>query len=268
LTQLAYETLLNIYESQDMPWKYIHQDVTGNQPREFSGILKCARCEATNADGQTPCGRDVCKWGPYCFQHNKKLLGLKVAPSEALQKAYGLAAPTGNGLYVVRAFKKGEMVAPYYAEHVPETDQIQRYSSNKKYGLGPYALEEVNAALQRGIGSAATGAFGLVTTPPNVEFCTTASRSGVRKFKGDKSVGKSIGQKEFKLSQDNLGVKYWLRATKDIAPNEEVILQYDGDGSTNYANAFLEREARCKEFGVVCNRNVRVRRAAATSAAA
>ena len=223
-----------------MPYRYVHTDVTRNAPRTFACDLECRRCPASRNDGEQ-CSRNVCIWLPYCWQHTQRLLGVKVAPSVAL--------PGSLGMYAVTGFAKGDLVAPYGGEVLKPTEVARRYGSNE-YALGPYLLYSVDAACVRYVASAANGAYGVVPRAlRNVKLTFTCHRFGTVKRRGE-------AFSDGKLSRDNMGIKYWSVALRDIAPGEEIVADY---GDHGYDTTFARRQERCAQFGVECDRTSRKR---------
>jgi hypothetical protein len=224
-----------------MVWTYEHADVSASAgpTRTFACALECRPCAGTTNRGDA-CRRRVCIWLPYCWQHMDRHLGVRVGSSRAL--------PGSKGLFATRHFKKGDMVAPYVGETVTPRTIEQRYGHTWPYSLGPYLLSSVDAACVRGVGSASNGAFGAVPkTAANVTFHPTSTRQGVVKQANDR-YGTTV------LSADNLGVRWWSFATRDVDSGEEIVAYY---GNPEYEEAYTARLARCRDRGVVSDRTVR-----------
>lgn len=225
-----------------MPYKYVHADVTRDKPRTFECVLECRQCRAEREDGEQ-CRRNVCIWLPFCWQHTRRILGVKIAPSKAL--------PGSLGLYSVNGFKKGDLVAPYGGEVLSAAEIRKRYGVVNEYSLGPYLLYSVDSACVRFVASAANGAFGQVpSSASNVYFDKTCHRFGTFKKKGEEHDG-------LVLSRDNMGVKYWSIAQRDILPGEEILADY---GVADYETAFARRQTRCEQHGLECDITMRVPR--------
>lgn len=223
-----------------MPLAYKHDRMDVPEKKSFECELACRPCGAPTPNGS--CTRRVCMWLPYCWQHSRQLFGLRVQESRAL--------PGATGLFATRYFRKGEMVAPYLGEHVSEQEINRRYG-NSEVSLGPYLLHTVDAACVRGIGSAANGAYGSIPkSSANVQFLPTGHRIHGFKRKGMVYEGR-------RLTQDNLGVKTWSWAMRDIRKGEEIIAFY-GD-AFGYAEAFARRQAECTRRGTPCDVVRRVR---------
>ena len=226
-----------------MPLAYKHDRMDAPQKKSFECELTCRPCGAPTPNGT--CTRRVCMWLPYCWQHSRQLLGLRVQESRAL--------PGATGLFAARDFYVGEMVAPYVGEHVSEQEIVRRYG-NEEVSLAPYLLHTVDAACVRGIGSASNGAFGLIPkSSANVQFFPTGHRIHGVKLKG-------TVYHERRLTQDNLGVKTWSWAMRDIRNGEEILAFY-GD-AFGYTGAFERRQAECNRRSKSCDIVLRVRRAA------
>lgn len=224
-----------------MPYKYVHSDVTRDTPKTFECTLECRQCTASKLDGEQ-CKRNVCIWLPFCWQHTQNMLGVKISNSKAL--------PGSLGMFAVKGFKKGELIAPYGGEILSQVDVKKRYGLVNEYSLGPYLLYSVDSACVRFVASAANGAFGSIpSSSSNVYFDKTCHRFGTEKKRGDTFNG-------LVLSRDNLGIKYWSIASRDILPGEEILANY---GEYDYDSAFARREEKCKRFGVECDRTERIK---------
>lgn len=140
------------------------------------------------------------------------------------------------------------MVAPYGGEILRKEARItERYGNNRAYSIGPYLLNQVDSACRRFIASAPNGAFGTVDpSRANVSFRPTQHKwENQRKAEGDE-------YQKLLLSQDNLGIKMWAVADRDIEKGEEILADY-GD-EQEYVDTFMRRMDRCRERGVVCDR--------------
>ena len=225
---------------------YLHDNVTRERPSVFQCDLKCATCGAPTASGQT-CKRRVCMWLPFCHQHTVSIFGITTKASKAI--------PGATGLFATRPFSKHEMVAPYQGEWVTDAEVRRRYGSGE-LSLGPYLLDSVDAACERGIGSAANGAFGIVSSKAQ----NLVMQKTMQRREGAKRAGDRYGT--FRLSRDNMGIKYWMVATRNIAAGEELLAHY---GSKGYVAAFQKRAARCSDMGLACDRTVHKRSSSRSS---
>ena len=224
-----------------MPLKYFHTDVTRDLPRVFSCELECRRCESVNSGGER-CGRRVCIWLPFCWQHTRKHLHLRVGESEAL--------PGSLGLFATEDFEEGDMVAPYGGEVIGNTEVRKRYGKVNDLSIGPYLLHSVDSACVRYVSSASNGGFGSIPdSASNVHFRRTSHRYGTVRGEGEECDG-------VVLSRNNLGVKYWSFAKRRIRGGEELIADY---GDRGYGEAFERRRMKCDRLGVECDVTKRVR---------
>lgn len=226
-----------------MPWRYTHANVTQEDTHTFACDLRCRQCEAPARDGSR-CKRTVCIWMPFCWQHAQRLLGVRVAPSRVLANS--------NGLFATRAFAKGEMVAPYGGDVLTEADVKSRYGSGP-YAIGPYLLSRVDSACNRYIASAANGGFGTVDRAlVNIVYFPTAHQyHGPPKREGTVYQGR-------RLSRDNLGIKWWTFASRDIAAGDEIVASYSDDSSGGgYDGALLRRLEECSARNVDCDKTAR-----------
>jgi hypothetical protein len=225
-----------------MPSTYRHDRVDRDPPTRFECDLSCRPCGAPARDGGR-CRRRVCIWLPYCWQHTRALLGVRVQPSGVL--------PGATGLFAARDFAAGEMVAPYVGERLTRREIVERYGDGD-LALGPYLLHTVDAACVRGVGSASNGAFGDVPrAAANVAFHATALRHDDPRPAGAAYDGRT-------LTQPNLGVKYWSWAQRPIRAGEEIVANYGA--SFGYDRSFARRRSKCDALGVPCDALVRRRR--------
>ena len=217
-----------------MPLEYRHSNVESTPTLPFRCDLVCQQCSAPRSDGER-CKRKICAWLPFCYQHSESFIGISVKDSTAI--------PGSKGLFATRPFETGEMVAPYGGEVLSEAEVKSRYGDGE-YSLGPYLLYDVDSACKRFVASASNGAFGGVpSSMRNVILDRVAHRHGTVKQKGDVYQGRV-------LSASNMGIKYWSIASRPISKGEEIIADYGEEG---YVDAFVRRQARCEERGVVCD---------------
>jgi hypothetical protein len=118
----------------------------GNMPAhaayEFACKLKCMRCMAYKGDGQQ-CGRTTCKMLPYCWQHLRTYMWLKVKRTQLKDNA-GHTLPF-EGVFVDKpgatpeeiVFRKDDVVAIYFGEVLTKAQTSQRYGNRT---TAPYAL--------------------------------------------------------------------------------------------------------------------------------
>ena len=122
----------------------------------FSCNLTCQRCGA-NTRGDVRCKKQTCKYQPYCFIHQKSVLGLVVKLSNIPN--------AGLGLFTTRDIPRNAIVCPYGGE------LTNRQSLHQRYGVepgdfAPYGLDGTStgrwskdSACVRGVGSYANHAL-------------------------------------------------------------------------------------------------------------
>ena len=220
-----------------MPYKYEHSDVTRAETRKFECDLECRQCKCPKKDG-TRCNRKVCVWLPFCWQHMRSELGILVKDSNVV--------PGTSGLYADRDFSNGEMVAPYGGEVLTPAEILKRYGRpSSGVSIGPYLLGSVDSACTRYVASASNGAFGIVSPEhANVKFEPLSHRHGTY-------VPEGHVYKRVVLSRNNLGIKFWTIAERDIRKGEELVANYGVSGS--YYAVHSARENVCARRGVVCD---------------
>lgn len=161
----------------------------------FAGTLACRQCRATCLDGSR-CKRTSCKMLPYCAQHTKTLLGIRVAPSDI--------EGAGLGLFALQEFPKGSLLAPLAGELIDTAELDRRYGRH----TGPYAIivgeNTWDAALQRTVGN----------------FANT------RIWKG-RSVKKGTNAEIVANLNDN--ARPWIEATRRIKAGDEILAWYGAD---------------------------------------
>lgn len=222
-----------------MPLVYTHVRADGAPP--FECTLRCRGCEATVADAAgrpRPCSRRVCVALPYCAQHLATVLGVRVGPSEVL--------PGTDGLYVTRAVRAGAMLAPYGGEVLTTAEIGRRYGVGPR-ALAPYTMQRVDAACERYVGAMANGAFGAV---PRAR-ANARAQATARAYAAASPRPRGATHAGYRLTRANLGIKFWLVASRDLRAGEEVVLDYGRDG---YAAAFRARARAC---GAECDRTRR-----------
>ena len=86
-------------------------------------MVDCVRCSAVSRRGRQ-CSRSTCKYSNLCWQHTQSQLQLKIAPSGIKE--------SGDGLFTLKAIKKGETVTPYEGKLMTTTEWKQNPS---EYGI-------------------------------------------------------------------------------------------------------------------------------------
>ena len=179
-------------------------------------------------------------WLPYCWQHTRKVFGVRVGDSIHIP---------GTGLFADRDFEEYEMIVPYGGETLSQKEQIKRYGPPGDATLAPYLLHSTDAACKRYIGSATNGSFGIVSSKhENAEFLPTTHRINSFKNKGE-----LCHKYDVRLSRDNMYIKYWMFATRRIKKGEEIITSY---GDSGYAETFATRGKLCEKNNTFCNRTI------------
>lgn len=159
---------------------------------DFTCTLECCRCEANTVKGER-CKRRTRKQLPFCYEHARSILHVDIRPSTI--------PGAGLGLFALQEFKSGELIAPYKGEILTRAQMNERYDLEDG-GLAPYALQInantfIDSACSRG-----TGAF--INTKPrhnNARFSVYSGRAGHPPSAS-------------------------VRATKRIAPGEEIFVDY------------------------------------------
>jgi len=139
---------------------YIGRDRNGDVVHKFEGRLKAVECEALNQQGKR-CQRKTVIGTGLCWQHLRDLKHLriqeeKLAP-DLYEKGLKVEDPTKGDHAVI--FKEGDIIMPYDGDYVDDTTLNHRYwNLTAPYGLYNKPGTE-DAALNRGIGAVANGAF-------------------------------------------------------------------------------------------------------------
>lgn len=115
----------------------------------FECKLVCRQCEATVKSGSR-CKRTTCFQLPYCSQHVKLILQVEVKTSKIPN--------SGLGLFALREFRKGDVVAPYGGEVVDLKEHHRRYGATKA-DLMPYGIRVTNDAFIDGACFRGSGAY-------------------------------------------------------------------------------------------------------------
>ena len=104
---------------------------------------QCVRCRANKQNGDR-CTRRTCKYSKYCYQHAKKLDGLRVTQSNIPN--------AGLGLFATKQFRKGQKVADYGGQIVSTASYRENPSG---YGI------QINRAVILDAKSQTQGGLGL-----------------------------------------------------------------------------------------------------------
>lgn len=148
--------------------------------------LKCHRCRGKTKTGEQ-CKRKTC-YGLFCYWHTKKKYGVKTKPTNH-----------GKGLFAVREFASGEYICPVQGEKLKNLKKLEeRYPGDAP---AVYAITEgktiEDAACYRGIGAHANA--------PD---------------RGQQTNSELI------LRRVGRGRRFWLKATRSIKIDEEVLCPY------------------------------------------
>ena len=128
-----------------MPYLYDHNG-------SWSCVLETERCSHV-APGGKRCGRNVTVGLDLCWQHCRRVYGVKIAPSPL----------AGNGIFAVRQFEKGEWMCPYGGKVMGKRELDLLYPGTdlapytERINSGPLRNKYTDAACVRGIGSMANG---------------------------------------------------------------------------------------------------------------
>ena len=168
--------------------------------RQFRCRLQCGRCTARTNSGQRR-RRRVCEGTDTCFQHRKRDLGVRIAPSPG----------RGRGVFATRRLPRG-LVAVYSGELLTDAQVDARYGqgNNAERGHVPYGLKvtqrnpahrgkTADAACSRSLASVINGSRTM--RGANIRFSGNARRDG----------------------------KINVYSTRAINPGEELLAYYGGD---------------------------------------
>jgi hypothetical protein len=135
------------------------------------------------------CKRKTC-FGQYCYWHTRKKYGVRTKPTNH-----------GKGLFAVREFASGEYICPLQGEKLKETKLEERYPGD---ATAVYAIAEgktiEDAACYRGIGAHANA-------PDRGQQTNSVL------------VLRRVGR----------GRRFWLKATRSIKIDDEVLCPYGND---------------------------------------
>ena len=146
--------------------------------RRFACDLECNRCTARTSGG-TRCRRRVCVGTKVCFQHRKRDMGLRIAPSNI--------PGAGKGLFATRRLPPNTHVVTYDGEKLTDAQLNQRYDTDNNGGHAPYGLKvtqpsaqhrgkTVDSACQRSLASIINGS--RTRSLSNVRYSNSARADG------------------------------------------------------------------------------------------
>jgi hypothetical protein len=209
----------------------------------FSCPLVCDRPCAFPLKGGRTCRRASCKAIPFCWQHSRKVFGVKVE-----RTAYG------DGLRAMRDFRRGEYIAPYGGLPVTEDELSRRYDLRDASGdiilerTAPYAFNDTDAACKRGLGALANdGLHGPTGSRRRVNARLEHGMTESRARRLLLATGLVDDDANILLPRMMIGSR-WLRATKAIKRNQPILVSYGDaywlggvDGQVSYR---VRRRAR------------------------
>lgn len=185
---------------------YVFNYTCGNHA--FRRNMDCERCTGRTTSGQR-CSRTVCIGLPLCWQHAKKVYGVRV----------GNSTLHGKGVFATISFSRGDWICPYNGEVVTRAQLDTRYPGDC---LAPYGMCEDNrcedGASRRGLGTIANGegprGRRIRTNAKTVKFARNYPISEHRRTR-----------------LEQYGVlpvhgSMWLIATRDIPQGTEIIQNY------------------------------------------
>ena len=143
--------------------------------QRFQCRLQCNQCTARTAAG-VRCRRRVCIGTTTCFQHRRRDLGVRVAPSPG----------RGKGLFSTRRLPRDTNILRYDGELLTPAQVSARYGNNAQNGHAPYALSVTqrganvgrvqDLGCRRGIGGLINGS--ATRGQANVTASANANRDG------------------------------------------------------------------------------------------
>lgn len=177
---------------------------------KFTCDLKCMQCSHISAS-KKQCKRRVCSILPYCWQHLQMDVGLKVAKSRI--------PVAGKGLFAMKLFKKGDIIAKYNGELVSEAVLDKRYGDfTAPYGM-QIGNKFVDSACQRYVAAYANHMFSnnkTILNPPDPNRGPSDNRK--RSY---------VGKVNIRVEELN-GDAYFV-ATQNIYPGQEIYINYGND---------------------------------------
>ncbi len=163
--------------------------INSDKSFEFQCNLECRQCNAISERTGEQCKRITCMQLPYCNQHTKIILGLVVKHSTIPE--------AGKGLFTLRPIKKDAKIAEYTGRVLTKS-QIDSLYGHDESDLAPYSFK-----LSRDL------------------YLDSACSRSIAAFAND-----SPSHNNAKLSINHVNNKVFLRATQDIAANEEIFTSY------------------------------------------
>lgn len=170
----------------------------------FQCEIACQQCEFVKENG-IRCRNRTCFGVPYCWQHNRRVFGVQVRPSDH-----------GKGLFTTRFFASGSWIAPYKGELISTECLNLRYPGDvtAPYTVRRGARSFIDSACYRGIASMANAKFGR----------NRFSRS--RNYHNSEIALRGNGE-------------LWLRAIRDIEEGHEIFVYYGTEYRLDHNHATL-----------------------------
>lgn len=195
--------------------------------KTYTCTLNCSRCIAVSASTKKRCTRTTCMASPYCWQHARSNLKVRVMKSMFLDSiginALGLYAwdPSKKDRKEPIYTKKSSSISvtgkarskPIYGGELITKEQLsERYDSKTQSMTAPYGHKSrangyMDAACHRGIGAYANS-------------LKPRSRRTFRWIEGKRSTTKKYAQNAKLLESLN------IKATKNIYHGDEILISY------------------------------------------
>lgn len=170
--------------------------------------IDCDRCSGRTSRNQR-CSRRVCIGLPLCWQHAKKVYGVRVANS----------ALHGKGLFAATPFSRGDWICPYGGEVITLAQMNGRYPGDC---VAPYGMCDGNrcedGAVRRGVGTIANG-----EGPPGRRIQTNSETVVFTRY------DQVLEPRRTRLQQEGampVRGSMWVRATRNIPAGTEIIMNY------------------------------------------
>ena len=139
---------------------------------QYACTLTCRQCAATTP-AQKRCTRTVCIGLPYCWQHARSVLHVRVGETADPQVGRGLFAydRTMRG----PVFRKGDLIVSYEPAEILNQEQVdERYDYERYQPTAPYAIDAgdyiLDAACVRCLGALINDARGRRGKTANATF--------------------------------------------------------------------------------------------------
>lgn len=166
----------------------------------YQSYRNCGRCAATSKTTGRRCSRITCKYGPYCWQHTKSILGVYVRP---------VPGGRGNGLFAARDLPRGHAV-PYTGKRATKRSYDRMFPGDirMEYAITNNNMVTDAALTNSGVGRYANDPRPLPPSRANARIVPDRTRTG----RGGNSKGR---------------VKLVL--TRPVRRNREITVSYGSD---------------------------------------